>query len=43
MEGQEGEISLLKKQMEEMRIALSHPEIQKILHTLEKGKGKMDE
>ena len=43
MEGQETEISLLKKQMEEMRIALSHPEVQKILHTLEKGKGKMDE
>ena len=43
MEGQETEISLLKKQMKEMRIALSHREVQKILHTLEKGKGKMDE
>ena len=41
MEGREAEFALLQKQVEEMRIALSHPEIQKILHTLEKGKEKV--
>ena len=41
MEGREAEFALLQKQVEEMRIALSHLEIQKILHTLEKGKEKV--
>ncbi|MCO5572892.1 hypothetical protein L7F22_026653 [Adiantum nelumboides] len=36
----EEEIALLRKQMEEMQRALSHPEVQQLLHTLDKGKEK---
>ncbi|MCO5604623.1 hypothetical protein L7F22_058792 [Adiantum nelumboides] len=36
----EEEMALLRKQMEEMQRALSHPEVQQLLHTLDKGKEK---
>ncbi|MCO5602839.1 hypothetical protein L7F22_056978 [Adiantum nelumboides] len=41
MAGQQEEMEHLRKQMEELQAALSHPEVQQILKTLEKGKGKM--
>ncbi|MCO5574983.1 hypothetical protein L7F22_028780 [Adiantum nelumboides] len=34
------EMALLRKQMEETQRALSHPEVQQLLHTLDKGKEK---
>ncbi|MCO5592255.1 hypothetical protein L7F22_046253 [Adiantum nelumboides] len=36
----EEEMALLRKRMEEMQRALSHPEVQQLLHTLDKGKEK---
>ncbi|MCO5603886.1 hypothetical protein L7F22_058040 [Adiantum nelumboides] len=36
----EDEMALLRKQMEEMQRALSHPKVQQLLHTLDKGKDK---
>ncbi|MCO5573366.1 hypothetical protein L7F22_027135 [Adiantum nelumboides] len=36
----EEEMALLRKQMQEMQRALSHPEVQQLLHTLDKGKEK---
>ncbi|MCO5577383.1 hypothetical protein L7F22_031215 [Adiantum nelumboides] len=38
LEKQEAEFTRLQKQVEEMQKALSHPEVQKILFSLEKGK-----
>ena len=41
MAGQAEEMALLRRQVEELTLALSHPEVKQLLKTLEKGKSPM--